>query len=159
MTHANNLANFASPDREGLIRDRDHVAGFLPHSITQRHERFENHRAPPPNLRIELVSLLKFDEPRIYVSKYLPGMEELAKAATRPLDAFEQHALSALRQGEDIVSEEQSNKLRAMGALRALKQCLQCHTVQEGELLGAFSYTAWPTPAIRPADESAGAAK
>ena len=27
-----------------------------------------------------------------------------------------------------------------MGALRASKQCLQCHDVQRGELLGTFSY-------------------
>jgi hypothetical protein len=27
-----------------------------------------------------------------------------------------------------------------LGSLRAAKQCLDCHNVQRGELLGAFSY-------------------
>ncbi|HVU89715.1 MAG TPA: hypothetical protein VHD36_20465 [Pirellulales bacterium] len=99
--------------------------------------------------RVELVSLLKFSEPRVYVSDYLPAMDELRDAPTRPLDAFEQQGLAALKNGEDIVSEDKPPTIRALGALRALKQCLQCHTVEEGRLLGAFSYRwgpAKPTP-------------
>ncbi len=92
--------------------------------------------------RLELVSLLKFDEPRVYVLDHLPRMDQLAShdAPTRELDAFEAAALAKLRTDVDVIVEEQPNAVRMLGSLRAGKQCLECHAVQRGELLGAFSY-------------------
>ena len=67
-------------------------------------------------------------------------MDELRNAETRLVDDFEQRALTQLRNGEDIVLDQQLNTIRLVGAVRAAKQCLDCHSVRRGELLGAFSY-------------------
>src|SRR5690606_28419911 len=60
--------------------------------------------------RLELVSLLKFDEPRVYVLDHLPRMDQLASndAPTRKLDEFEAAALAQLATEKDIVVEQQS---------------------------------------------------
>ena len=93
-------------------------------------------------MRLELVSLLKFDEPRVYVLDHLPRMDQLShnNAPTRPLNSFESEALQKLRADEDIVVSFQETKYRMLGSLRAAKKCLDCHSVQRGDLLGAFSY-------------------
>lgn len=68
-------------------------------------------------------------------------MEELRDAPTRALAPFETRALAALNTGEDVVTEQPSaDVLQMVGAIRAARQCLECHQVQRGALLGAFSY-------------------
>ena len=42
--------------------------------------------------------------------------------------------------GDDLALEVHTHRIRMLGALRASKQCVQCHQVPRGELLGAFSY-------------------
>jgi len=51
-------------------------------------------------------------------------------------------ALAALHTGESqiIFTDRDDQDLRMLGAIRAQKECLQCHIVAEGALLGAFSY-------------------
>ena len=39
-----------------------------------------------------------------------------------------------------------------LGSLRATKECLQCHRVEHGALLGAFSYELLRDPQIDPSD-------
>lgn len=92
--------------------------------------------------RLELVSLLKFDEPRVYVLDHLPRMDELSSddVPTRALDAFEANALEALWQTKDIVFDEDGAEYRMLGSLRAATKCLECHAAARGDLLGAFSY-------------------
>jgi hypothetical protein len=89
---------------------------------------------------LELVRLLKHDEPVTYVSKHLPRMDELRDAPTRPLTSFENNALAALRRGEDLQVESTMDRIHVFGSIRAIKQCLACHEGQRGDLLGAFSY-------------------
>ena len=67
-------------------------------------------------------------------------MDELSEAAARPLDGFEREALAKLRRGEDLIVQEAPQQMRMLGSIRAVHQCLDCHSVQRGELLGAFSY-------------------
>jgi hypothetical protein len=98
--------------------------------------------------RIELVSLLKHDEPVAYVTRHLPRMDELRKAPTRPLDGFEEKALKTLRQGETLAADAAVNRIHMLGAVRATKQCLACHDVERGALLGAFSYELWRSPLL-----------
>jgi hypothetical protein len=98
--------------------------------------------------RLELVSLLKQTEPRVYVSKNLPRMQDLDTKATRPLDKFETEALKNLRGGDDMQTLAELNTIRMVGALRASKQCMECHQVERGELLGAFSYELKRTPPL-----------
>jgi hypothetical protein len=50
-----------------------------------------------------------------------------------------------LSHGEQLVVDEQPGEVRMLGAVRAAKQCLDCHEVPRGELLGAFSYRLYPT--------------
>src|SRR6185437_2554396 len=103
---------------------------------------------------LDLVGLVMHDEPVAYVSANLPRMDELRRAPTRPLDAFEAAGLESLRGGEDLfVRDTPDGQRRALGAIRSGKQCLSCHEGQRGELLGAFSYTLFP--ASHPASGSA----
>ncbi len=126
----------------GATEDRLKFAGFIPHAF---------HFAPLSAFerplvwtldRLELVSLLKFDTPRVYVLDHLPRMDQLSadNVRTRPLDKFETAALEQLRTKVDVVVEHTGDQYRMLGSLRAAKQCLDCHSVQRGELLGAFSY-------------------
>ena len=59
---------------------------------------------------------------------------------TRPLNAFEQEELGALRRGGDLMVQERADRVYMLGSIRAVKQCVHCHHVPRGELLGAFSY-------------------
>jgi len=44
-------------------------------------------------------------------------------------------------------SDDAPNRIRMVGSLRAGKDCMECHSVRRGELLGAFSYELVP---VRP---------
>ncbi len=87
----------------------------------------------------ELVSLLLHDEPCVYDIDELT-IDDLEKVPTRPLDTFETSSLARVKAGEKIVFEQQFGTIRLFGELRAIKQCQGCHGVEEGTLLGAFSY-------------------
>ena len=82
-------------------------------------------------------------------------MDDLDDAETRDLTDFEADSLATLRTGESLVARAKANHLEMFGALRAAKQCQQCHQVQRGELLGAFSYELHRSPAVKPAKEAA----
>ena len=105
--------------------------------------------------RIELLSLLKFDEPRVYQLEHLPRMDQLSSGdvPTRALDSFETDALDQLRSDRDLVTTSQGNSYRMLGSLRAANRCLDCHSVERGALLGAFSYSLHQSTAAR--EESA----
>lgn len=134
--------DFLHPEGYGaVISPRNQIAGFIEHAFHRHPLRTVN----PPKWsleRIELVSLLKFDEPRVYVLDHLPRMDQLTSDTipTRELDDFENSALAKLRTDEDTVVTNTGADYRMLGSLRAAKQCLECHNVQRGELLGAFSY-------------------
>jgi hypothetical protein len=135
--------DFVDPSSLGAVLEPKQAAiGFVPHAL---------HYPPTASLKdpslwtiekLELVSLLKFDGPRIYVLDHLPRMDQLSSESvpTRPLDEFETAALAQLRAEKDVVVDHQGNQYRMLGSLRAAKQCMDCHTVERGELLGAFSY-------------------
>jgi hypothetical protein len=152
-----NLTGFAFVARDQKDRKAALKATFKPHQFrhvpevpagagltdrrTVKKERWQVRR-------IELVSLLKHDEPVAYVTRHLPRMDELRKAPTRPLEGFEEEALKALRQGETLATDATVNRIQMLGAVRATKQCLTCHQVERGALLGAFSYELWRSPLI-----------
>ena len=97
--------------------------------------------------RLELVSLLVHDEPCAYVSANLPQMDEVRNVSTRSLDQFESQALARLRAGEDLVTESGPHAIRMLGPILASNDCLKCHGVERGTLLGCFSYTLVPAKA------------
>ena len=118
--------------------DKEHVAGFQSHHFREM-PKFENSEKWRLT-RLELVSLLKHEEPGVYISENLPNMEELDDVPTRPLNDFEAKSLSSIQNGEDVLIYEIPNTIKMFGSLRAVKQCLECHEVNRGDLLGAFSY-------------------
>ena len=153
----------------GLVQSLDKVAGFASHRtrlpeawsgdlrlIDREHNKELkgagiNWRAN----RIQLVSLLLHDEPRVYVSENLPNMEKLSGSdvETRALDDFEAAALEKMRTRElPLVHRATHNRILMMGSLRATESCLQCHDVKENDLLGAFSYEFLREPQSKPAD-------
>lgn len=138
------LVDFANVVGRGLIESRQSVLGFQPHGFSKRPalERADDDAGGGDwrIARLELVSLLKHDSPGVYLSERLPAMEELREAKTRPLDRFEEGALVRLYAGEDLIVRPAETRVRMLGSIRALKQCLECHSVESGELLGAFSY-------------------
>lgn len=155
--HDAGSADFLDPDRIGYVQDREHVAGFQSHRFTK----FPTDPAPweqparkPPAeswqvVRLDLVSLLKHEEPVAYVSENLPRMDELRDAPTRALDEFERRALEQLRSAEDVVIDERPDRIRMVGSLRAGHDCRKCHAVERGDLLGALTYELVPGRAIR----------
>lgn len=149
LLHIDSYFDFLDPDRLGYVRDRDHVAGFISHRFT---------RLPTVGAttvawqvtRLELIGLLKHEVPVAYVAKTLPNMDELHDAPTRSLDQFEQEALPRLRADEDVLFVASDDRIRMLGSLPAAKNCIGCHSVKRGELLGAFSYELVPlgTPPV-----------
>jgi hypothetical protein len=141
--HVFSRYDFLEPDSFGvMIESKDKVIGLIPHAM---------HHSPTAGLknhstwtieRLELVSMLRFDEPRVYVLDHLPRMDQLSSdsVTTRMLDDFERSSLEKLRTDEDVVVAREHNKYRMLGSLRAATQCTNCHNVERGELLGAFSY-------------------
>jgi hypothetical protein len=116
------------------------VAGFQAHQFSA---------VPQPERRwrlqhLDLVGLLLHVTPVAYVSAQLPRMDELRTAPTRPLDVWEDAGLASLRSGQDLFVRETAHGLRMLGAIRSVKQCLECHGGEPGTLLGAFSYTLRP---------------
>jgi hypothetical protein len=142
LFHHESVYDFANPVGFGFARDRGHVAGFVSHRFT----RYPPKPGKEPDAKhwrvesLDLVSLLKHAEPVAYVSKRLPRMDELRDAPTRPLDEFEVEGLTKLKAGEELYRAESGRRVRMVGAIRARDECLKCHSVDKGELLGAFSY-------------------
>jgi hypothetical protein len=90
--------------------------------------------------RIDLIGLVVHEEPVVYVSDFLPRMDELRAAPTRPVDEFEAAGLRALERGEELFVRDQGRERRMLGAIRAVRQCVSCHECERGDLLGAFTY-------------------
>ncbi|MGC3971276.1 MAG: hypothetical protein QM775_29220 [Pirellulales bacterium] len=147
--HAFARARFLDPSLFGHVAGERRSAGFVPHSFTWRFD--PSHVVPFvwKMTRLELVSLLKHSEPRVYLSQYLPRMQELSSAKTRSLDTFEASALERLRNGEELETAATPNRIAMLGAVRASNTCLKCHSLPRGTLLGAFSYELRRDPPLK----------
>jgi hypothetical protein len=138
--HRDSLLDFANPKDFGLFKDRRRVLGYRPHRFSKVPV------ASTTEVRwtvqtLDLVGLVLHDLPAVYVSDHLPRMDELRGAPTRPPDDFETEGLKILRGGKNLFVRETKHGGRMLGAIRAARQCLGCHSGQRGQLLGAFSYT------------------
>ncbi|MFV0444732.1 MAG: hypothetical protein ACK5Q5_14265 [Planctomycetaceae bacterium] len=145
--HWGGAGNFLDRERMGFVPERGIARGFVPHAMSEQPRKPLSHE-PWQVTQLQLVSLWRFGEPRVYESDDLPNLEELSSETipTRELDAFELAALSLLETEQDLVLEDApgTSRIRMVGALRASETCQQCHTVQQGALLGAFSYELRP---------------
>ena len=157
ILHDTGRQSFVDPDSFGLVADRKNVAGFEPHQFRYPPRAQDLQVMNPPDKkgnerwvlrRLELVSLLKFEKPAVYISNNLPRMEDLKNAPRRALNSFEATALQVLQKGEDLATEATTNRIRMMGALRAGKKCLECHRGERGALLGTFSYEMLRDPMV-----------
>ncbi|MGC3971278.1 MAG: hypothetical protein QM775_29230 [Pirellulales bacterium] len=90
--HAMARLNFLSPARFGHVKNVDKVAGFEPHAFTHlpygptdlaQADKQQSRETMWKIGRLELVSLLKHETPRVYLSEHLPKMDELSSAKTR----------------------------------------------------------------------------
>jgi hypothetical protein len=163
--HFRASTDFASTPRYGFIKSLDQVAGFQSHAILQRpFAPLDAERVPFADrdrlrwvaaaprwriVRLELVSLLKHATPRVYLSKNMPRMQDLSSQETRAPNPFEEAALAKLIAGEHEEIASKPNRIEMLGALRAFKECKQCHDVPHGALLGAFSYELVRDPPIK----------
>ncbi len=144
--HDDSHLNFLDPNRFGFVESRERVAGFEPHQFSSLPavEHADWHIT-----RLELISLLKHEEPMAYVSENLPSMEELADTPVRPLKEFERAAVELLRTDSDLEISYDMNRIDMVGSVRAAESCTECHTVPRGHLLGAFSYVLRRTTPVR----------
>ncbi len=169
LLHQQAHDSLLSPRQYGYIKSTDAVSGFVPHHVQSRptiepwesryralrlHQSDEEREAiwepiatrPPDDAiwlleSLQLVSLLKQTEPLVYDQWHLPSMEDLDDVLMRKLDEFEHDSLEQLYSGQQISIQSHQNQIRMVGALRASKNCLQCHDAQRGDLLGALTYT------------------
>jgi hypothetical protein len=158
--HDGSLFNFVDPIGFGHIKDRGHVSGFQPHHFRSLPEIAADPKAKVQDRwlinRLELVSLLRYDKPAVYASDDLPRMQDIGKRKTRPLSNFEEFALQSLAKGQDLVAEAKTNRIVMMGSIRAANECLKCHDVKRGDLLGSFSYELRRDPPLQVNDASRG---
>jgi hypothetical protein len=134
--HRSGALDFVNPVGFGFVKDRRKVAGFQSHQLS----RVPGPAKPWVVRNIDLVGLVVNPKPVVYVSEHLPRMDELRKAPVRLLDSFESAGLEKLRRGEELVFGTNADRGRMLGAIRSVKQCVQCHDGERGDLLGAFSY-------------------
>lgn len=164
--HLDGTLDFVNPRGFGYIAeiqdgteykaDLSHVIGFQAHAFRKMPEPVTsaNKTVRWQIEELDLISLLKHKTPRAYISDNLPRMDELRDAPTRALDEFETYALEKLRDGEAIVIQQQRNQIRMLGPILAADQCLKCHNVDRGDLLGAFTYRLRRTPQLPESVES-----
>ena len=143
--HRSGSDDFLNRMRFGFLNADRQAVGFQSHGFSQRAQLPETHRSQWLVSRMELVSLLRFETPRVYLSSDLPDMENLKDVPTRELESFEESGLDELRTQQDVIVEIEPDRIRMLGSLRAGEQCLDCHSVRRGTLLGAFSYVLRPS--------------
>lgn len=91
---------------------------------------------------LDLVGLVMHEEPVVYISETVPKMKDLKNTPTRDLDLFEAEGLQELQAGKSLFVRSKGDTIRVLGPITAQNACLKCHAgAQEGDLLGAFSYT------------------
>jgi hypothetical protein len=99
-------------------------------------------------LDVELVGIARHDPPVVYPASFMGFQHHDGDTAVRIpamparlLSAGEREAVAALQAGRHIVLHTTPGGERAMGAIRARRDCLSCHTDhREGDVLGALSY-------------------
>jgi hypothetical protein len=141
--HFDQLTDFVHPQTYGVELEPDQRIGFIPHAFHFQPGNILHGDDQWKLNQLQLISLDRFEDPVAYVLDHLPRMDQLADIAveTRPLNNFESKAMKVLsKEGYELHSEIIENELFAVGAILAVESCLQCHSVDRGTVLGAFSY-------------------
>ncbi len=140
--HGASVAAFVSADGMGIFRRE------VPVHLYTTINRLESEGSRPyaPSSQ-ELIGIAMHKSPVAYKANYITDTVTEGKASDIPirkLDDFETKALVKLNAGRDLVTEESAGKLLVVGAIRASKDCMSCHSCKERDLLGAFTYTLTP---------------
>ena len=143
--HDKNRWQFANPANDGRIASRENVTGFLRHRLWPTRSNGGEKSIGDSKAwhieRLQLISLLKEDSPKVYQSGNFPNMKELSRMPRRNLSEFESLALERLYKGEETVTSISTPEIQMVGSLRAAAYCLKCHDAQRGALLGALTYS------------------
>jgi hypothetical protein len=89
---------------------------------------------------LDLVGLKKDADPTVFVSAASRHAKKQKDAVKRAPDEFEAAAFKKLAE-EEIVWQTSGKEIRMVGALRATEDCMSCHKAENGQIIGAFSYT------------------
>jgi hypothetical protein len=89
---------------------------------------------------LDLVSLKKDADPIVFVSAASRHVKKQKDAVKRAPDEFETAAFKKLAD-EEVVWMTSGEEIRMVGALRATEDCMSCHKAENGQIIGAFSYT------------------
>lgn len=103
-------------------------------------------------MRIELIGLTDEFGDRYFDGFAPPRKTDFDGWSSRDLSYVEIEAIVTLRSGEALSQHlppladdaRYDEAFRLMAPLRAREQCLDCHQVEKGELLGAFAYSLHP---------------
>lgn len=123
---------------------------------------YDTYRVPKPDLIALEDKVTAYISPMEMISvASLTNRTTRARLQTRPLTELETKAIASLREGRNLVvqpaklllptpqdDKREVDGLLAIGALRAKAGCAKCHEVAEGTLLGAFSYSLFPSAAF-----------
>lgn len=155
--HFFDVVDFVNPAGWGWTPEFRKSSGFVPHAFYVKPSVTQNEGTVYELTNLQLVTIDRFDEPRAFVLDDLPRMDKIRGdiVPTRLLDDFEIRGIAALQSGEELAIEARSPELSMVGAIRATKQCLQCHDAARGELLGAFTYHFLAAPSELPLVEAA----
>ncbi len=145
--HRISFLEFVNPVGWGWGEQFRRVAGFSSHGFRHPPLQTEYNSENLIVKSIQLVSLERFDEPRVYEVDNVPQMVELSSATvpTRALTTFESEALQKLLASRansplHVVIDEQPDHILMLGAIPSTNACMQCHSRNENGLIGAFSY-------------------
>jgi hypothetical protein len=97
---------------------------------------------------IELIGLWQRESPVVFEQRPTTGFGNITteRVPTRNVNRDESSAISKLQSDAQLVAsfDDQTSKIRLVGAIRAKQSCIQCHDTTEGSLLGAFTYAIDP---------------
>jgi hypothetical protein len=107
----------------------------------------------------QLIGMENHPQPTAYITPGLsPKKSDLQAAVrqktiqTRPVTPFEKEALSQLAAGKQLAFGTHEGSPVMAGALVTTRECLNCHSGQEGRMLGAMSYTLEEVLSPKPAE-------
>ena len=98
---------------------------------------------------VQLLSTPEGEKPFVYDTKGDATMRSISKADRRGLHAFEADAVAQLKAGKDAVMEVDHGLPVVIGAVRAGDECVNCHQVKKGDMLGAFVYPLIPVEELQ----------
>lgn len=136
--HQRAVVNFVESQGFGLSRIRK--AGLWnEHTVSFEGKIYDPHE-------IRLIGMTPEYGPRLFTDMHPPKIKEIPDSPSRPLTPNELEALERLRRGESRTEtfppdpEQHAEGIRVMAPLFATQDCLKCHSVALGEMLGAFDY-------------------